>query len=579
MIAKNEVLQERYRIIRQLGHGGMGAVYEARDERLGSLVALKEIIVELDNIPTEKQRMMFRRAFEREAKLLANLHHEAFPRVTDYFSEADRQFLIMELIHGDDLSALLGKNRKPFPLDDILRWLDHLLDALDYLHTQQQPIYHRDIKPQNLKVTARGKIKLLDFGIAKSVDNAGSTTTNHTFVGATLNYSPIEQILPAITPTFREFIVLKHREKAKTILSQNTDARCDLYAVGATFYHLLTNQIPVDSAKRSLEIWEGNKDPLIHPLEINSDLPPFISDFLLKALEIERENRFTSALEMQETLQSMLAEEKRRARVKEVSSKVIEESTLPLIESEHLAITEEQKTFDRKTAQAKTEKLIPDTAIISDTKCEMFSDTQSSNTQASHTQPSDTEISIIEPVITETAPIEVFNTQSSGNTSAPEITGTPYFNENLVKTEDSSSLATPFVLQENAKVSKNRVKPFWLLPTAALGILTIGGIGGGAIWLNTNASNSLKPSANTAVASPTITPTVSPVIHPEGLATPAQNVTNKENTRTALPLVTPTVVKTPAFQVPTKTPAVQKTPNQPKTNNKTDDCIYNGKCD
>ncbi len=131
--------------------------------------------------------------------------------------------------------------------------------------------------------------------------------TNQTFVGATLDYAPIEQILPAITPTFREFIVLKHEAKAKAVLEQNTDARCDIYAVGATFYHLLTNCVPVDSTKRTLEIWEGNEDPLPNPCEIKSgDFRRQFRRGLLKALEIERENRFSSAIEMQEALKTAL---------------------------------------------------------------------------------------------------------------------------------------------------------------------------------------------------------------------------------------------------------------------------------
>ena len=140
MLAKDKILQARYRIIRQLGQGGMGAVYEAKDERLGSLVALKEILFELENLENAKQQDLFRHAFEREARILANLHHEAFPRVIDYFSETDRQFLVMELMQGDDLNELLEKRGSPFLVAEVLYWAELLLDALDYLHTQNPPI-------------------------------------------------------------------------------------------------------------------------------------------------------------------------------------------------------------------------------------------------------------------------------------------------------------------------------------------------------------------------------------------------------------------------------------------------------
>ena len=302
MLAFNQILQNRYRIIRQLGHGGMGAVYEAIDERFGEPIALKEIIIDLSD-PQRKNLIL--KAFEREAKSLAKASHESIPFVRDYFSEKDRQFLVMELISGSDLAELLAARRSPFPVEDILEWLDQILDALDYLHTLKPAIIHRDIKPNNLKLTSRQKVKLLDFGIAKSSE-AGSTETSGTFAGATLEYSPIEQILPVINPTFREYILLQHQAKAEKILAQNTDARCDLYALGATFYHLLTNKTPVDATKRALEVWSGNPDPLSPLSNINPDIPKWISDYFFKAMAIERDDRFSSALEMRQTLQSNL---------------------------------------------------------------------------------------------------------------------------------------------------------------------------------------------------------------------------------------------------------------------------------
>lgn len=178
MLEINTLLQNRYRIVNQLGHGGMGAVYKAIDERFGEPIALKEILIELTNANNEKQRGLITKAFEREAKALAKASHEVVPYVRDYFIELDRQFLVMELVEGKDLAEILEQNDKPFSLKDNLKWLDQLLDALDYLHNLKPPIIHRDIKPQNLKLNFRRKIKLLDFGIAKSVDNAASTITN-----------------------------------------------------------------------------------------------------------------------------------------------------------------------------------------------------------------------------------------------------------------------------------------------------------------------------------------------------------------------------------------------------------------
>ena len=160
MLAADTVLQGRYRIVSQLGQGGMGAVYEAVDERLDTIVALKETLFTDEKL---------RKQFEREARLLARMHHPALPRVSDHFNESDGQFLVMQYIAGDDLAAMLTQRNGPFPQEEVLLWADQLCDALDYLHTQDPQIIHRDIKPQNLKLTARGQIVLLDFGLSKEL--------------------------------------------------------------------------------------------------------------------------------------------------------------------------------------------------------------------------------------------------------------------------------------------------------------------------------------------------------------------------------------------------------------------------
>ena len=129
MIAPNTILQNRYQIIRQIGQGGMGAVYMARDQRLRSVVALKE------SFYSDEQ---MRRAFEREAELLANLHHPALPNVIDHFAEGDVQFLVMQFISGADLAEIICQQPGPFPRNQVIAWADQLLDALIYLHTRDR---------------------------------------------------------------------------------------------------------------------------------------------------------------------------------------------------------------------------------------------------------------------------------------------------------------------------------------------------------------------------------------------------------------------------------------------------------
>src|SRR2546421_12543032 len=118
MLTNDTVLQGRYRIVRQLGQGGMGAVYEALDERLDTNVALKETLFADERL---------RKQFEREARLLARMHHPALPRVSDHFPEGDGQFLVMQFIAGDDLAEMIANRRGPFPTDQVLTWADQLL--------------------------------------------------------------------------------------------------------------------------------------------------------------------------------------------------------------------------------------------------------------------------------------------------------------------------------------------------------------------------------------------------------------------------------------------------------------------
>src|SRR4030095_8697837 len=249
MLPPGTVLQGRYRIVRQMGQGGMGTVYEAIDERLDTTVALKETFFVDERL---------RKQFEREARLLARLHHPALPRVSDHFSEGDGQFLVMQYIAGDDFAEMLNRRRGPFPTDQVLTWADQLLDALDYLHTQEPQIIHRDIKPQNLKLTSRNQIILLDFGLAKGqVGEVSRVTTSASIFGFTPNYAPLEQIQ-----------------------GLGTDARSDIYSLGSTIYHLLTGIKTPDALTRAAAIVNAQADPLTPAHEINGAVGPEVSRVL-----------------------------------------------------------------------------------------------------------------------------------------------------------------------------------------------------------------------------------------------------------------------------------------------------------
>lgn len=275
MLGTDTILQHRYRILRPLGRGGMGAVYEATDLRLHRTVALKETLVETEEL---------RRAFEREARLLANLRHPALPKVLDHFSEDAGLFLVMEFIPGDDLGVMLEQGRR-FASGEVLRWGEQLLHALEYLHALDPPVLHRDIKPSNLKLIAPEQIVLLDFGLAKGSVGQMTRSGNSSILGYSPNYSSLEQVQGA-----------------------GTDARSDLYSLGATLYHLLTGVKPPDALARASAILHGQVDPLLPPYVVRAEVPRAAAAALLRALALNIEQRPLSAAEMRADLLRSLPE-------------------------------------------------------------------------------------------------------------------------------------------------------------------------------------------------------------------------------------------------------------------------------
>ncbi len=213
-IRTNAILNDRYLVQKELGQGGMGAVYMAQDLQNRRTVAIK-----VARLPGPEARAQF----QREAGYLQKLHHHSLPRVWDYFSDTQRDFLVMEYIPGEDLETLVHR-KGPQAEWLVLRWIDELLDGLEYLHGQNPPIIHRDIKPGNLKLRQDETLVLVDFGIAK--EYLPGTDTSPGANAVTPGFSPLEQYSGIAT-----------------------DARTDIYSVGATMYFLLTAQHPAARAR------------------------------------------------------------------------------------------------------------------------------------------------------------------------------------------------------------------------------------------------------------------------------------------------------------------------------------------
>ena len=211
----NFVLQNRYKIMGVLGGGGMGTVYQARDLNFTDvrrLVAIKE----MHTLATDGAlRASMLKTFRREANILAALSHPAIVKIYDYFDLNDRAYLVMEYVNGSDLELLISKT-KELPNEKIIEWAIDLCDVLDYLHNQKpDPIVFRDMKPSNVMIDSLGKVRLIDFGIAKTFVSG----VKHTMIG-TEGYSAPEQYKGDVTP------------------------QSDIYSLGATLHHILTRKDP-----------------------------------------------------------------------------------------------------------------------------------------------------------------------------------------------------------------------------------------------------------------------------------------------------------------------------------------------
>src|SRR5262245_2512687 len=312
MLKANTMLQNRYLIIRHLAAGGMGSVYEARDQRVGNIVALKETFFVQESL---------RKAFHREASILATLKHPALPKVIDHFTEGEGQFLVMEYIRGEDLSNILEMHGqryvKPIPQGDALMWADQLLGVLEYMHSQRPPVIHRDIKPKNLKLNERGEIILLDFGLAKEEAMESALATG-SVRGYTLKYAPLEQIQ-----------------------GTGTDPRSDLYSLAATFYHIMTGQEPLDALTRATTLIEGRPDPLRRADELNPQVSPKVSALLEQAMAMDRNRRPATASTMRAALREVMSAQpqpetevitKPRIKNDDLSTRPVPETALPLPE-------------------------------------------------------------------------------------------------------------------------------------------------------------------------------------------------------------------------------------------------------
>ena len=268
----DQVLLHRYRVISLLAHGGMGSVYRAFDLALDRQVAIKQL--QIDPLASERAAELTREQFRREARILASLDHPNLPRVTDHFEEEGVEYLVMDYVAGQSLSEIVEGDQAGLSESQVLDWADQLLSALEYIH--QHGVIHRDVKPANIRLTPDGRVFLVDFGLVKLFDPGNPKTATIMHGLGTPEYAPPEQY----------DVHLGH-----------TDPRSDIYALGATLYHLLTGQAPPTATQRM-----SDPESFQHPRSISPNVSRGVERVILRAVELQRTRRFASAADMRSAL-------------------------------------------------------------------------------------------------------------------------------------------------------------------------------------------------------------------------------------------------------------------------------------
>jgi eukaryotic-like serine/threonine-protein kinase len=279
LLELSTLLKDRYRIAGPIGQGGMGAVYRAEDILLaGRVCAVKEITLDPevgDELLTQLQEQ-----FRQEASVLARLDHPNLPKVSDFFTQEGREYLVMDYVPGQNLREIIDQAiSENTYLDEarVFDWAEQLCSALSYLHSQDPPILHRDIKPSNIKLTPSGLLKLVDFGLVKLLTTDEARTVTVVQGQGTAAYTPLEQYGGD---------------------DAHTDTRTDIYALGATVYHLLTTRAPATARERFLR-----PTALVLPRTINPRVSPASEAAILSALALHPDDRPATVREFWQALE------------------------------------------------------------------------------------------------------------------------------------------------------------------------------------------------------------------------------------------------------------------------------------
>ena len=271
-----------YRLLTEIARGGMGAIFQAEDLHTHKLVAIKEACLDPNNC--EGRREEIRERLLHEMAVLFPLEHPNIPRILDQFSNQFNEYLVMEFVDGQTIMAiqqavlgaggLLEESR-------VLGWAIQVLDTLAYLHGLPKPIIHRDIKPENLMLAQDGRVMLIDFGLMKQVERQLEVSGPLIRAVGTVEYAPPEQYADS---------------------GATTDARSDIYSLGATLFYLLAGELPPKAVDRMIPISVGLTRQIPTLQQHNPTVSGQFERVIRKALEIDPENRFQTARQMRDAL-------------------------------------------------------------------------------------------------------------------------------------------------------------------------------------------------------------------------------------------------------------------------------------
>ncbi|MGD9563374.1 MAG: protein kinase [Pyrinomonadaceae bacterium] len=302
--------------------------FQACDIQNTEPVTILEVPARLPKVATVAQRDALAAAFVEQAKSIAAFKHRSVIAVRDYFTEGGRNYLVTDRIDLLDLASVLVSQNRPFPVSDLANWADTILDGLTSLHNRPSPLIYRSLRPENIILLADGNVTLLPSGMFGGDDRAPANTD-----GTPTPYSPLEQIWSGLDAASQKVIINKFDAASERALMQGLDPRSDIYSLGATLYHLATGRVPAGAMERSIEVIEGNADPLDPPNHVDPTIPVEVSDVIMKAMEIRREYRFDSAAIMRQVLRTALVRVTEREAEEALVQRVEQNDVRPVLQS------------------------------------------------------------------------------------------------------------------------------------------------------------------------------------------------------------------------------------------------------